>query len=212
MSAARSQTASAGPHRWSYRVYLVSERATRSLGRRFEVRSPKNELVATCKTKRSDPHLVFFADDGEKQELFRLDPTTVRLFDRAYDVIDGLSGRPFAQIRKKMYKPLDKTEWFLYNVDNELIGMVTETAPQSGFLRRILPVDRFLPKAWALHWGQSICGIIQPRLGVVGEKLEINLSLDKKQEVDRRLAIAVAVALRAEGRQHQNGESTKSTT
>lgn len=198
MKAAQQTTpAMAGPLRWGYRQYALIERRSPG-GRRFEVRSPKDELVLLCRIRNRDDEMVFFADEKGTQELFRMEAKTVRLFDRAFDVIDPVSKKPFAEIRKKYYKPLRKSEWFIHDPDGELVGMVTETAPESSLLRRLIPVDRLFPKAWALHWGQAIGGIIQPRMGFINERLDINLGLDTKDEIDRRVAIAVTVALRAD--------------
>ncbi len=186
-----------GPLRWGFRQYLVSERPTPT-GRRFEVRSPQDDTVLFCRVKRSDPGLVFFADDEDATELFRLEPRHVRPFQRSYEAVDSTTGMSFGQIRKRVYEPQKKTEWFLFNPDGEQIGLVTETAADPTLLRRLLPVDRLHSKAWALHWGQSIGGKIQPRPGFMGERCDVDLSLDTKDEIDRRLVLGATIALRAD--------------
>lgn len=201
-----SAPAAPGPLRWSYREYSIHDRPSPT-GRRFEVRSPNDELVLYCRLRRSEPRLVFFADEKETSELFRLEPRPVRQFQRAYDVVDSLSGTVFGQIRKRVYEDLKKSEWFILNPEGEQLGLVTETAPEPSLLRRIVPMDRLFSKAWALHWGQSIAGVIHPRASLVGDKLEVNLKFDARDEIDRRLALGTAVAMRADPHQGSNSNS-----
>jgi len=195
----------AGPQRWQYRNYAILERAA-PFGRRFEVRSPKEELVLLCRPRRSDPRLVFYGDEDEAVELYRFEPKTVRQFQRSYEAVDPVTNRAFGQVRKRVYAPSQKAEWFLYDADGHEVGLVTETAPSPSLLRRILPMDRFLPKAWAIHWGQAIAGTLQPKLGVMGERLELDLRFDTRDEIDRRLVLGVAIALRSDLRRPEKTE------
>lgn len=197
-----------GPMRWSYRSYSVLEKGT-AFGRRFEVRSPKDELVLFCRFKKSEPRITFWSDEQESRELFRLEPTKVRLYQRAWEAFDPLTQRPFGQVRKKVYEPTEKVEWFIFNPDGEQLGLLTETAPEQTLLRRILPVERLFSKAWALHWGQSIAGAVQPKPTLVGDRLEVDLGFDHKDEIDRRLALATVIAARADA--HARAEKEKAS-
>lgn len=201
-----SRASTAGPARWGFREYSVHERPT-PFGRRFEVRSPDDQVVLFCRAKRNDPRLVFFADEAESQELFRFEPHAVPRFERSYRAVDALSGQAFAEVRKMVYQPLEKSEWFIVDPEGDPVGMVTETAPEPSLLRRLVPVERLFPKAWAIHWGQSIAGTIQPRPGLVGERLDIDLSLDKRDEIDRRVVLGITVALRSELRRPEDASS-----
>lgn len=186
-----------GPQRWGYRTYSIQERLL-PFGRRFEVRSPSNELVLFCRAKRGAPQIVFYADEEERAELFRLDARPVRQFQRSYDVVDALTGKKFGELRKRVYEPSHKVEWFILDAEGNQAGLLTETAPPPSLIRRLLPMDRFLPKSWALHWGQAIAGTLQPRIGLMGERLELDLKFDAKDEIDRRLALAAAIALQTD--------------
>jgi hypothetical protein len=194
-----------GPQRWKYRNYSIHEGAL-PFGRRYEVRSPQDELILVCRSRRSDARLLFFADEKESVELFRFEPRTVRQFHRSYEAVDSLTGQPFGLVRKRSYAPTRKVEWFVFDTDANQIGLITETAASPSLLRRILPMDRFLPKAWAVHWGQAIAGTLQPKLGVMGERLELDLRFDTRDEIDRRLVLGTAVALRADLRRPEKTE------
>lgn len=187
----------AGPLRWGFRKYVVSEHSS-PFGRRFEVHTTNKELVAYCPLKRGDDRFVFYADENATEELFRLQPKRVRQFARGYEVEDARTGNRFGEIRKKEYKPLKKHEWFLFNPDGEPLGMVTEATPAPSLLRRLLPVEPFSAKAWQVHWGQQICGSIRPEPTWLGVRMVLDLNLDVKDQIDRRLALALVVAMNAD--------------
>jgi len=194
-----------GPQRWKFRKYSVWERPT-PFGRRFEVRSPDGSLVLFCKSRRSDPRLVFFTDESESAQIFRFEPKPLRHYQRAFEVVDAFTDRVFGQLRKKVYGPLKKEEWFILGPEGETLGLVSETAPRPNIVTRFLPVTQFWKRPWALTWGQTIAGTIQPRRSLMGERVDVDLGLDMKDEIDRRLVLGVVVAMR---RDHHAGGNHK---
>lgn len=184
-----------GPGRWGLRVYNIFERST-PRGRRYEIRTETKELVAFCRTKKAGGEVVLFADDKETIELVRLRPKAVRLYAAAYDVIDPLSEKQIAEFRKKTYRPLGRSEWFIMSPEGEPWGMVTESAPSQSGLSRVIPAPT-RPKAFEVHWGQSVGGrIVRKRVLFGLDHTQVDLSLDKRDEIDRRLALGVAVLVR----------------
>lgn len=184
----------AGPLRWGFRSYTVAQHAT-PFGHRYEAIGPGKETIAFTRMKRGEADFVFFSDDSEKEELFRLHPKPVRLYAVSYDAVDSRSGTTFGEIRRRDYSALSKSEWFLFNPEGEIIGMVAETAPTPSLLRRLVPLDVFFRKSWQFHWGQQICGSIRPEASLLGDRLVLDLGLDTKDAVDRRLALAVTVTI-----------------
>jgi hypothetical protein len=125
-----------GPGRWSFRLYHILQRAG-TKGRRYEIRTPAKELVALCRIKKKSDSVSMFADDEEKMEILRFNPKTVRQYAAAFEVVDTLAGRPIGEFRKKVYRPLNKSEWFIFNADGEPVGMVVEAPTPPGLLGRI---------------------------------------------------------------------------
>ncbi|MBI2077771.1 MAG: hypothetical protein HYT80_05280 [Euryarchaeota archaeon] len=171
-----------GPGRWGYRVYNIVERPT-PRGRRYEIHTPERELVAACRIRKDAQAISFFADTKESQEI-------------VFEVVDSQSGRPIGEFRKKVYPPLGKSEWFIFNPDGDPVGMVTETASDS-WVGRLLSMGASRPRAFDLHWGQAIGGKISRRRMLLGlDHTQVDLSLDKKDVIDRRLALGLAVLVR----------------
>ena len=191
-----------GPGRWGYRVYHIVERAT-PRGRRYEIQTPEKELVAACRIRKDAKAISFFADARESQEILRFKPKAVRQYASAFEVVDSQSGRPIGEFRKKVYPPLGKSEWFIFNPEGDPVGMVTETAPDS-WIGRLLSLGASRPRAFELHWGQTVGGRISRRRMLLGtDHTQVDLSLDKKDAIDRRLALGLAVLV---GDDEKNGE------
>lgn len=187
----------AGPLRWSFRKYLVAVHSS-PFGHKFELRNEAGQLVAFCKAKRGADLFVFHTDEAAGEELFRLEPKKARLFSLAYGAVEPRTGKPFAELRMKEYKTVGKTEWFMYNAEGDQIGMAVEGPPPASLMRRMLGVKGASGRAWQVHWGQQVCGSIQPQASLLGDRLVLNLELDKKDETDRRLALALTVVIGAQ--------------
>lgn len=185
-----------GPRRWAYRLYEVAERPT-PFGRRFESYTSEEELVFVVRARKADSVVAFLTEEDDGEVLFTLEPDKrVRQFQKCLKLVDGATKNSFGQIRKKVYEPSGKSEWFLFNRDAEEVGLVTETAADPSLLRRLVPVDRIFPKAWAVHWRQTVAGKIQPKPTLLGDRHMVDLRMDKKDEIDRRIVLATLVALR----------------
>lgn len=201
MKKARPETAVSpvGPGRWSFRLYHIFERPS-AKGRRYEIRTPSNELVALCRIRKRSDSVSMFADEDETLEILRFKPKTVRQYAAAFDAYDTTSNRPIGEFRKKLYRPLKKSEWFIFNPDGEPVGMVLEAPPPPTVLGRFVP-SGLRPKSFELHWGQTIAGRISRKRLLVGmDRVQVDLSLDKKEAIDRRLALGVAVLMRDDER------------
>lgn len=211
MKKARAETnvSPVGPGRWSFRQYHIFERPG-AKGRRYEIRTPSKELVALCRIRKKSDSVSMFADEGEKQEILRFKPKTVRQYAAAFDVFDTVSNKQIGEFRKKLYRPLKKSEWFIFNQDGEPVGMVVEAPPPPTLLSRFVPLGPLRPKSFELHWGQAIGGRISRKRFLVGmDRVHVDLSLDKKETIDRRLALGVAVLLRDDERNGKDEPAPK---
>jgi len=201
---AKGATDAVGPGRWGYRIYHIIERPS-PRGRRYEIQTPEKELVALCRIRKKSEAVSFFADPKESQEILRFHPKAVRQYASAFEVIDAPSGRALGEFRKKVYPPLGKSEWFIFNPDGDPVGMVTESAPDS-WVGRLLSMGQSRPRSFELHWGQAVGGRISRRRVLLGlDHTQVDLTLDKKAVIDRRLALGLAVLVRDD---ETNGERT----
>lgn len=202
MKKARPETlvAPVGPGRWSFRLYEIFERPG-TKGRRYEIRTPSKELVALCRIRKKSESVSMYADEDEKQEILKFKPKTVRQYAAAFDVFDTVANKQIGEFRKKLYRPLKKSEWFIFNQDGEPVGMVVEAPPPPSLLSRFVPLGPLRPKSFELHWGQTIGGRISRKKFLIGmDRVQVDLSMDKKESIDRRLALGVAVLLRDDER------------
>jgi hypothetical protein len=192
-SKARKAARSAGPARWAFSAYTIRERMT-PRGRRHVVLSPDEKVVAVCQTRKEERDAVFLADDGDgPEELFQLRPTSVPAAALAFEVVDSATGALIGEIRMREFKAEKKEEWLLQNRDGEGAGLVTKDISRFGVLQRVGLLHAFVPKTYQIHWGQAIMGTIHQHVGpLMAERMRVDLALDKKGAVDRRLVLGVA--------------------
>lgn len=199
----RPTTSPVGPGRWNYRVYNILERPS-PRGRRYEIQTPDKELVAFCRIRKTSESVSFYADPKESLEILRCLPKSVRQYASAFEVVDAQLEKPLGEFRKKVYPPLGKSEWFIFNPDGEPVGMVTESGSDSWVGRLLSMGQQSRPRSFELHWGQAVGGrIVRKRALLGGDQTQVDLTLDKKDAIDRRLALGLAVLVRDD---EQNGD------
>ncbi|MFE1907726.1 hypothetical protein ACFW96_29260 [Streptomyces gardneri] len=159
------------------------------------------ELVAFAHQKRMafKEHVTFYTDESRRQVLFTFRARQVIDLGATYDV-HGASGTRLGGFRKDFGRSLLRSTWHL---DRE--GASQETTGQErnrtvGILRRgweFLPFTELLPFVVPYHFDFAEAGrhvmSVEKRLGV-RDRYVVDIA---DAELDRRLAIAQAVALDA---------------
>ena len=188
----------------------------RIVGNRYEVRlagpaDEEGDLVAFVQQKtfalRED--LRFFADEGKTQELFRVKAR--QRFDPAarYKVTDA-DGTPIGEIAKAFKRSLARSTYRIYAApgDEQELAWATERSLFRSLLRRLLSLGGFIPIVGDLlglipiryHFdffiGEDNVGSLERKFGI-RDRYVLDLSGDADRRIDRRLAIALAVAMDA---------------
>jgi uncharacterized protein YxjI len=187
----------------------------RLVGNRYEVRAAgagdeEGELVAFVqqKTFALKEDLRFYADERKTVELFRLkarqrfDPTA------RYRVTDA-EGVEIGELAKAFKRSLARSTWRVYEPDGQdEIAWATERSLFRSLLRRLLSLGGFIPIVGDLlglipiryHFdffaGERKLGHFE-RLFGLRDRYVLDLAADQEHVVDRRVAIALAVAMDA---------------
>jgi uncharacterized protein YxjI len=187
----------------------------RLVGNRYEVRAAgpgdeEGELVAFVqqKTFALKEDLRFYADEGKTRELFRLkarqrfDPTA------RYKVTDA-AGMEIGELAKAFRRSLARSTWRVYTPGGgEEIAWATERSLFRSLLRRLLSLGGFIPIVGDLlglipiryHFdffaGERKLGHFE-RLFGLRDRYVLDLTADAEHVLDRRVAIALAVAMDA---------------
>ena len=142
----------------------------------------------------------FFADESEGDELFRLKARAVLEFAAKYDVTTPAGDR-VGTLQKVFGASLLRSTWRIYDAEEREIGLAREKSMPVAVLRRVIdavPYGDFIPIVFQftiLLDGKPIGELRRP-IGL-RDRYVLRLDGDSDRRVDRRLAVALAIALDA---------------
>jgi hypothetical protein len=151
--------------------------------------------------------LRFWADESKSWELFRVKAR--QRFDPAarYRVTDG-GGKDIGELAKAFRRSLARSTWRVHSPGGDEIAWATERSLFRSLFRRVITLGGFIPIVGDVlglipiryhfdffHGDQPIGGL-ERRFGI-RDRYVLDLSGDHARVVDRRLGIALAVAMDA---------------
>jgi uncharacterized protein YxjI len=143
----------------------------------------------------------FYADEGESQELFRIAARSMLdIGGSRYDVLAGQERIGF--LHHKFKESLLRTTWHLGGPDEQEIALARERSQVGAILRRVIDfvpdVGGWIPIPYNFDF------VIDGRVvGSMNRKFQlrdryvVDLSGDTDKKIDRRVALALAIALDA---------------
>ena len=164
--------------------------------------SGPGEPVAFVRQKRLAVRedIRFYADEDEREELFRLKARSITEFRGRYDVVDP-AGERIGVLQKVFGASLLRSTWRLLDPDEREIGTARERSLPVALLRRAIdavPYGELIPILF--HFtiavdGRAVGEMRRP-IGL-RDRYVLTLGGDVERRIDRRLAIALGVALDA---------------
>lgn len=143
----------------------------------------------------------FYADEGETRELFRIAARSMLdIGGSRYDVIAGDERIGF--LWHKFKESLIRTTWHLGGPSEEEVALARERSVVGAVLRRVVDfvpdIGGWIPIPYNFEFlsdGQVVGGM--DRKFQLRDRYVLDLSADTDKKIDRRVAIALAVALDA---------------
>jgi hypothetical protein len=143
----------------------------------------------------------FYADEGETQELFRIAARSVLdIGGSRYDVLTG--GERIGFLWHKFKESLIRTTWHVGGPNEEELALARERSLVGAVLRRVID---FVPEygGWIpipYNFDFLVDGNVVGRMDrkfKLRDQYVLDLSGDTDRKIDRRVAIALAIALDA---------------
>jgi uncharacterized protein YxjI len=158
--------------------------------------SAEGQPVAFVRQKRLKlkEEIRFFADESQTEELFRLDARQVLDVRGRFDVVAS-DGTPIAMLEKVFGASLLRSTWRVLSPDGGEIALAREQNQVVAILRRIQDTIPLPYHFEILSDGRKL-GEVRRRFSI-RDRYDIDLSNDVERKLDRRAAIALAVALDA---------------
>jgi hypothetical protein len=142
----------------------------------------------------------FFADENETEELFRIKARAVLEFSGRYDVTTP-AGERIGVLGKVFGKSLLRSTWSVLDGNEQELAIAKERSQFWAIVRRavdVIPYGDFIPIVFhfTIDEGDRHLGDFTRRIGI-RDRYDLDLSGDPDRRIDRRLAIALAIALDA---------------
>jgi uncharacterized protein YxjI len=142
----------------------------------------------------------FFADESEGEELFRIKARAVFDVRGRYDVTTP-EGERIGLLEKVFGISLLRSTWRIYDANEQQVALAQERSIPIAILRRVVdfvPYGEFVPILFQftiLMDGREVGELRRP----VGlrDRYVLKLSGDPERRIDRRVAVALAIALDA---------------
>jgi uncharacterized protein YxjI len=142
----------------------------------------------------------FFADEQQQEELFRIKARAVMEFGGRYDVTTP-EGERIGVLEKVFRRSLFRSTWRILDQSEQELAIAEERSTAVAILRRVIdlvPFGDFIPILFhfTIRKDAQILGELTRRFGV-RDRYDLDLSRDTERLIDRRLAVALAIALDA---------------
>jgi hypothetical protein len=142
----------------------------------------------------------FYADESQSEELFRIGARSVLdIGSSRYDVFAGSEKIGF--LWHKFRESLTRTTWHIGGPDEAELGIARERSQFGAILRRVIdfvPYGELVPIAYNFDFlvGDRVVGHMDRKFKL-RDQYVVDLSGDPDRTIDRRVAIALAIALDA---------------
>jgi uncharacterized protein YxjI len=142
----------------------------------------------------------FYADESQTEELFRIKARAVMEFSGRYDVTTP-AGEKVGVLGKVFGKSLLRSTWSIMDANEQELAIAKERSQFWAIVRRVvdvIPYGDVVPILFhfTIDEGDRHLGDFTRKIGI-RDTYTLDLSGDLERRIDRRLAIALAIALDA---------------
>jgi uncharacterized protein YxjI len=152
-------------------------------------------VVAMALSKRR--HVTFYRDESKTQKLFDvLQDKKVQFPMRTYTVRDA-SGKPLASFKKNYLYNIFRKRWEMRSMNGTVMCVAKEDSIILSLLRRVLgPLFGLLRTNFLITRGDTdmVIGEFKRKLTIL-DRYVLDLSPDRRRDLDRRLGLALGVML-----------------
>jgi len=186
---------------WQAEEKFVVDQLFRPIANLYRI-SASGQPIAFVRQKKLaiKEDIRFFADDNESEELFRIKARAVLELGGRYDVT-APDGETIGALEKVFGQSLLRSTWRVISSDDRELAVVKERSQLWAIVRRVIdavPYGDFIPIVF--HFTIDRDGVhlgdFTRRLGV-RDTYDLDLSNDTGRTIDRRLAVALGIALDA---------------
>ena len=187
---------------WLTQDRFVIDQLIRPMANLYRI-SAGSEPVAFVRQKKLalKEDIRFYADESQSEELFRIKARALMEFGGRYDVTTP-AGERVGVLEKVFGKSLLRSTWRILDANEQELAIAKERSQFWAIVRRLIdavPYGDFIPIVF--HFtidteGGEHLGDLNRRLGL-RDTYDLDLTGDTGRTIDRRLGIALGIALDA---------------
>ena len=190
---------------WHSADRFVIDQLIRPLGNLYRISAAPTAgamPVAFVRQKRMaiKEDIRFYADENEADEFFRIKARSLMEFGGRYDVTTP-AGERIGVLEKVFGKSLLRSTWRILDASEQELAIAMERSVSIAILRRVIDVVPYgdfvpIPFHFTIDAADRHVGDLNRRFGF-RDTYDLDVSGDVDRTIDRRLAIALGVALDA---------------
>jgi uncharacterized protein YxjI len=186
---------------WLHADRFVVDQLIRPMANLYRI-SADGAPVAFVRQKRMaiKEDIRFYADESQSEELFRIKARSMMELGGRYDVTTPASER-IGVLGKVFGASLLRSTWSIMDGNEQELAVAKERSQFWAIVRRVIdavPYGDFIPIVFhfTIDRDGTHLGDFNRRIGV-RDTYDLDLTADTERSIDRRLAIALAIALDA---------------
>jgi hypothetical protein len=159
----------------------------------FTIYGPAGEVLLYGRKKgfKLKEDIRLYADEGRQQEVLAIAARSVIDFSASYDVT--ADRMRVGVLRRQGMRSILRDEWHILDVNEQPLATVREESQLMALLRRFL--SSLIPQSFQILMGNAPVGEVKQNFNPFHLRLTIDLTLDTRRALDRRLALAAAALL-----------------
>ncbi len=191
---------------WATQDTFVIDQLIRPMANLYRI-SAGSQPIAFVRQKKLaiKEDIRFYADESQTEELFRIKARALMEFGGRYDVTTP-AGERVGVLEKVFGKSLLRSTWRILDAHEQELAIAKERSVPLALLRRVIdavPYGDFIPIVFHFtidaldeSGAEKHLGDLNRRLGL-RDTYDLDLSGDTERTIDRRLGIALGIALDA---------------
>lgn len=183
---------------------VFQKRFFKFLGEEINIKNEQDQLVLFVKQKafKIRENIKVFTDSSKSQEVLAINARHIIDFSAAYDVVDPTTKDKVGALRRKGLSSLIRDKWELLDINDNVVGDVSEDQTVLAILRRLSSIFTVIvPQSYSFNSKEGQFATLTQRRNPIIFKADFIHS--DGGLVDPRLALAAAVLLMTiEGRQN----------
>ncbi len=188
--------------RFGQKRYVIRRKFFKIFGGAFHIYDEAGGLAFYSKMKafKLKEDLRIFTDEDMREEVLNIKARSIIDFGATYDVTDSKTGERLGALRRKGLKSMLRDEWLVLDARDQEVGLLQEDSLMLAMVRRLL--TNLVPQTFSGTVGTTQVLSFRQHFNPFIQRISLDFSMDRLNQLDRRMGIAAAVLLCAiEGRQ-----------